>query len=70
MTSTLELTVNGDIRSLPGPQNVEDLLRHLSLDPGAVVVEVNGVIIRRPDQREVGLRTGDVVELVHFVGGG
>jgi thiamine biosynthesis protein ThiS len=35
-----------------------------------VVVELNGEIVRRPRLREVPLKTGDQVELVHFVGGG
>lgn len=66
----LRLIVNGELRNLPGPAKVTDLLTHLGLDPRMVVVEVNREIVRRPRLPEVELKDGDMVELVHFVGGG
>jgi len=66
----LALTVNGEARSVPGPATLADLLSHLALDPRAVVVELNREIVRRPRLGETDLKDGDVVELVHFVGGG
>jgi thiamine biosynthesis protein ThiS len=66
----LEIVVNGERRRVPGPATVADLLRHLSLDPRTVVVELNRHIIRRPQLPETPLADGDAVELVHFVGGG
>ena len=66
----LRLIVNGELRTVPGPAKVSDLLAHLGLDPRMVVVEVNREIVRRPRLPEVDLKDGDMVELVHFVGGG
>ncbi|HEX9892625.1 MAG TPA: sulfur carrier protein ThiS [Gemmatimonadales bacterium] len=66
----LSITVNGQLRSVPGPATLADLLAHLSLDPAQVVVELNRQIVRRPRLPEVTLKPGDTVELVHFVGGG
>ena len=68
--SQLELTVNGEGRSVPGPATVQDLLEGLGLDPRGIVVELNRRIIRRPDIGRTALRDGDILELVHFVGGG
>ncbi len=68
--SALRLIVNGAPHSVPGPATLNDLLTHLALDPRMVVVELNREIIRRPRLGEVGLKDGDQVELVHFVGGG
>jgi thiamine biosynthesis protein ThiS len=68
--SHLEIIVNGESRSLPGPASVADLLRHLGLDPRTVVVELNREIVRRPRLDDTALADGDAVELVHFVGGG
>lgn len=67
---SLSLTINGDARNIPAPSTLSDLLTHLELDPRMVVVELNGAIVRRPRLAEVSLKTGDLVELVHFVGGG
>jgi thiamine biosynthesis protein ThiS len=68
--SQLEIMVNGESRQVPGPASVADLLRHLGLDPRTVVVELNREIVRRPRLEETALADGDMVELVHFVGGG
>ena len=68
--SELGIIVNGELRRMPGPATVADLLRHLDLDPRTVVVELNRQIIRRPNLNETELADGDAVELVHFVGGG
>ena len=68
--SDLAITVNGEPRRVPGPATVADLLRQLQLDPRTVVVELNRHIVRRPQLEQTRLREGDMVELVHFVGGG
>lgn len=68
--SELRIVVNGDARAVPGPASLGDLLRHLALDPRAVVVEHNREIVRRASLDATTLRDGDQVELVHFVGGG
>ena len=68
--SELRLAVNGEPRRIPGPATLADLLVHLDLDPGMVVVELNRAIVRRPMLAATNLADGDSVELVHFVGGG
>lgn len=66
----MQLTINGEARTVPEAFSVEGLLRHLELDPRAVVVELNRVIIRRPVIASTPLAENDAVEIVHFVGGG
>lgn len=66
----LEITLNGEARQVPAPATLDDLLRHLGLDPRTVVVEHNRQIVRRPALGATTLAAGDTVELVHFVGGG
>ena len=65
------LTVNGDRREVRAGTSVADLLRSLDLDPRMVVVEHNREILRdRAMLPAVQLAEGDVLEIVHFVGGG
>lgn len=69
--TSLGLTVNGEPRSMPPGTTVGDLLRALALDPRLIVVERNRDILRNRDAFDtVALADGDVLELVHFVGGG
>ena len=56
---------------MPDGATLGDLLRALGLDPRMIVVERNRAILRDRDAYDaVPLQPGDVLELVHFVGGG
>ncbi len=66
----MQLTINGDQRELPGVTMLTDVLAALELDPRAVVVERNRVIVRRTELADAPVAEGDVIEIVHFVGGG
>lgn len=66
----MQLMINGEPRIVPDAVNVESLLKHLALDPRAVVVELNRAIVRRPAIATTALAENDSVEIVHFVGGG
>jgi thiamine biosynthesis protein ThiS len=68
--SQLLITLNGEPRQVPGPLTLAGLLDHLGLDARTVVVERNGGIVRRPDLAATPVAAADVIELVHFVGGG
>ena len=65
-----QITVNGEVYRLAGMADLGALLERLDVRPGAVVVELNGVIYRRGEGLDRALASGDVVEIVHFVGGG
>ena len=69
MTELLALTVNGELRRA-APGSLADLVRSLELDPAKVAVERNGEIVPRSTLAAVALAQGDVLEIVHFVGGG
>jgi sulfur carrier protein len=64
------VTVNGSRREVPDRLCVRALVEHVGLSEGPVAVEINGVIIPRARHGEHPVAPGDVVEIVHFVGGG
>lgn len=69
--SAIALTVNGDPRSIAAGSSLSDLLVSLKLDPRLVVIEHNRTILRNRDAyASLVLMDGDVLEIVHFVGGG
>lgn len=70
-TATITLMVNGTPRELQRNSTIAGLLGSLDIDPRLVVVEHNRSILRDRDAyAELNLNDGDVVEIVHFVGGG
>jgi sulfur carrier protein len=66
----MELVVNGSRREVPDGLTVRALVEHLGLTEGPVAVEVNRAIVPRARHAEHRIVAGDVVEIVHFVGGG
>ncbi|HKX78611.1 MAG TPA: sulfur carrier protein ThiS [Novosphingobium sp.] len=70
MPAELSLTVNGEPRRAAPGASIADLVRSLELDPAKVAVEHNGEIAPRSTLADVALTDGDVLEIVHFVGGG
>ncbi len=69
-TKTLNLTINGEARTLSGAMSVRALLLHLGLDPKKIAVERNLEIVPRSAYDAVTVADGDRYEIVHFIGGG
>jgi thiazole synthase len=69
MTAPLTLTVNGETRRTSAA-TLFALVEELGLKPEKVAVERNGVIVPRSTLAEAPLADRDVLEIVHFVGGG
>ena len=69
MAETRTLTVNGETRR-SAAATIAALVRELGLKPEKVAVEHNGEIAPRSTLEQVPLADGDVLEIVHFVGGG
>lgn len=66
----MRLKVNGDNIEIPKAASVAELLQELGIEPAGVAVEVNLSIVKKSEYGNVGLKEGDTVEIVNFVGGG
>jgi sulfur carrier protein len=66
----VEVTVNGTRQDVPEGVTVRGLVEHLGLTEGPVAVEINRAIVPRALHAQTRVEPGDVVEIVHFVGGG
>lgn len=69
MSETKSITVNGDAHQTSAA-TIAELVKELALDPAKVAVERNTEIVPRSTLGEAALGDGDVLEIVHFVGGG
>jgi thiamine biosynthesis protein ThiS len=68
--TNMEICVNGEKEFLARPATIADVLAARGNDVNRVVVEINGGIVPREKFADTPLREGDVLEVVHFVGGG
>ncbi len=66
----MKITVNGDSLEIKAETTVRGLIELLGLGDGPVAVERNGAIVPRAEHAGAALAESDVVEIVHFVGGG
>jgi thiamine biosynthesis protein ThiS len=66
----IEATVNGETLQIPEALTVAQLLRHLGVRAERVAVERNGTVVKRALYDEEKVASGDVLEIVTFVGGG
>lgn len=65
----MKLTVNGDTLTLDGT-TIADLVTQLNLAGRRLAVEVNRDIVPKSQHGDFSLKDGDVVEIVHAIGGG
>ncbi|HVJ21610.1 MAG TPA: sulfur carrier protein ThiS [Polyangiaceae bacterium] len=66
----MQITVNGESREIPDGLTVLDLVQTLGLGDGPVAVERNREVVPRAEHGTTRLSALDVIEIVHFVGGG
>jgi thiamine biosynthesis protein ThiS len=66
----MEITVNGQSRTLPEKTTAAGLVAMLELAGRRYAMEINGEIVPKSTHPERVLEPGDRVEIVHAVGGG
>ena len=68
--SMIDVTVNGEQRSVPAGLTLSGFLEVLELDRRKVAVERNLEIAPRSEYDAIEIAAGDRLEIVQFVGGG
>ena len=66
----MQVTINGEVRSIAAALTVQSLLGELGIDQRKVAVERNLEIVPKSAYAEIQLGDGDKLEIVHFIGGG
>ena len=65
------IRINGENYKIENKKlTLYDLLKGKGIDPQLAVVEYNGNIAPREGYTEIVLKSGDCLEVIHFVGGG
>lgn len=66
----MNIHLNGELRQIQLSQTLLELLAAEGLSERRVAVEINGEIVPRSQHASHTLQDGDVVEIVHALGGG
>jgi len=66
----MKITCNGETKEINPDTTLVNFIRNIELNPDTVVAECDGLIIKRDEYDTFVLSEGNVLELIHFVGGG
>ena len=65
-----EIKINGKITSIVEELTLDKLIRNLKIPLSKVAIELNKEIVNKKNINKIKLYNKDVVEIVHFIGGG
>jgi thiamine biosynthesis protein ThiS len=66
----MRVEINGKTQEIPRELNLNELLEYLSMPSRLLAIELNKEVIRRKDWGDIKVKDSDVIEVIHFVGGG
>lgn len=70
MSDLITIQLNGEAHELAAQLSIVDLIAQLKLSHGRLAVEINREIIPRSEHVHTLICAGDVVEVIHAIGGG
>jgi sulfur carrier protein len=70
MTESVQLQVNGEIKTCSPHTKLPDFLAKMGYNPRLIAIEYNGEILHRQFWEQTEIKSGDILEIVTIVGGG
>ncbi len=65
----MKVKINGETKQID-LMNLKELIEDYGLNPNRIVVEYNGEIPSKEEYEKIIIKENDIIELIHFVGGG
>ena len=66
----IEIKVNGKIKTIINKLTLYELIKDLKIPITKIAIELNKEIINKKQIKKLKLENKDVIEVVHFIGGG
>ena len=66
----IKIKVNGKITTIIDKLTLDELIKDLKIPLKKVAIELNKEIINKKRINKIKLKNKDVIEIVHFIGGG
>ena len=66
----IKIKVNGKIKTIINKLTLYELIKDLKIPITKVAIELNKEIINKKQIKKIKLENKDVIEVVHFIGGG
>jgi sulfur carrier protein len=69
-TKKIKIKINGKKKSIDNDSYLLELINELKIPIKKVAIEFNREIVDKKKIKKIKLKNNDVVEIVHFIGGG
>ena len=66
----IKIKVNGKIKTIVDKSTLYELINDLKIPISKIAIEFNKEIINKKEIRKIKLKNNDIIEIVHFIGGG
>ena len=66
----IKIKINGKIKTITDKLTLYELINDLKIPVTKVAIELNKEIINKKKIKKIKLKNNDVIEIVHFIGGG
>ena len=66
----IKIKVNGEIKSIVDNLTLHELINDLKIPIKKVAIEFNKEIVDKKKLKKIRLEKHDIIEIVHFIGGG
>ena len=66
----IKIKINGKIKIIIDKLTLYELINDLKIPITKVAIELNKEIINKKETKKIKLENNDVIEIVHFIGGG
>ena len=70
MKKKIKIKINGKINKIDDKTKLSDLIKNLKVPLKKVAIELNKEIVDKKKLNKINLRSNDIIEIVHFIGGG
>ena len=66
----IKIRLNGKNKSIAQGYTLNELINNLNIPIQKVAIELNKEIINKKNINKIKLKNDDIIEIVHFIGGG
>ena len=66
----IKIRVNGKIKTIMDKLTLAELIKDLKIPLNKVAIELNKEIVNKKKINKIKIKNNDVIEIVHFIGGG
>ena len=66
----IKIKINGKIKTIIDELTLYELINDLKIPITKVAIELNKEIINKKEIKKIKIKNNDIIEIVHFIGGG